>query len=288
MNKKSVTITITVIVTAICVCLAIILFGKKEENTSYNSEEINVENNETKEKVDVEEENKEETTKIALDSKIGSELLNKLFIPNVYSVQIYKELDKNGISNDFKIMHTFANMTSLQEYSSYLREGEDYIGSYITSDDLEKVASTIFKNTSSLNHKAVFEDDTYNKETSNYVIIARGFFGDSLEYVVEIPYQINEYEDKIEVNSYRMYITREYEDSEATSLAQLDKVYYNEAKTSLATTIKNENMSDEIGAQKDILNKEIENGNIKKESLEKTTWVFEKLGGKYLISDYTK
>lgn len=290
MNKKSVTITITVIVIAICVCLAIILFGnKEEEKTNYDNEEINVEENESVENSEnKDKEGKEEVTKIALDSKIGSELLNKLVVPNIYSKAMYKELDKNGISNDFKIMYAFASMTTLQEYSNYLREGEDYIGSYITSEDLEKVTNTIFKNTEKLKHKAVFEDDTYNEETSNYVIVARGFFGDSLEYVVEIPYEINEYEDKIEINSYRMYITREYEDSEETSLAQLDKVYYNEEKTLLATTIENENMSDELGAQKDILNKEIEDGSIKKENLEKTTWIFEKSGGKYLISDYTK
>lgn len=286
MNKKSVTIIAVVVILAICVCLGIVLVGGKD------SENVNLTEGEIKNEVKVEEttseENKEKVTSVALDSKIGTEVTNKIYVPNIYSKEMYKELDKNGLSNEFRIMYTFGTMTTLQEYSNYLREGEDYIGSYITQDDLEKVEKTIFKTDKKLNHKAVFENDTYNAETKNYVIVARGFFGDSLEYVVEIPYEINEYEDRLEVNLYRMYITREYDKETEQETVQKDKVYYDEAKTKLATTIQDENMSDEIASQKDILKAEIKNGKIQKESLDKTTWIFEKVEGKYLISAYRK
>lgn len=286
MNKKSVTIISVVVILAICVCLGIVLVGGKySENVNPTEEEIK---NEVKEEKTTSDENKEKVTSVALDSKIGTEVTNKIYVPNIYSNEMYKELDKNGLSNEFRIMYTFGMMTTLQEYSNYLREGEDYIGSYITQDDLEKVEKTIFKTDKKLNHKAVFENDTYNAETKNYVIVARGFFGDSLEYVVEIPYEINEYEDRLEVNLYRMYITREYDKEAEQETVQKDKVYYDEAKIKLATTIQDENMSDEIASQKDILKAEIENGKIQKESLDKTTWTFEKVEGKYLISEYRK
>ena len=286
MNKKSVTIIAVVVILAICVCLGIVLVGGKDsENVNSTEEEIK---NEVKVEETTSEENKEKVTSVALDSKIGTEVTNKIYVPNIYSKEMYRELDKNGLSNEFRIMYTFGMMTTLQEYSNYLREGEDYIGSYITQDDLEKVEKTIFKTDKKLNHKAVFENDTYNAETKNYVIVARGFFGDLLEYVVEIPYEINEYEDRLEVNSYRMYITREYDKEAEQETVQKDKVYYDEAKTKLATTIQDENMSDEIASQKDILKTEIKNGKIQKESLDKTTWIFEKVEGKYLISAYRK
>ena len=286
MNKKSVTIISVVVILAICVCLGIVLVGGKySENVNPTEGEIK---NEVKEEKTTSDENKEKVTSVALDSKIGTEVTNKIYVPNIYSKEMYKELDKNGLSNEFRIMYTFGMMTTLQEYSNYLREGEDYIGSYITQDDLEKVEKTIFKTDKKLNHKAVFENDTYNAETKNYVIVARGFFGDSLEYVVEIPYEINEYEDRLEVNLYRMYITREYDKEAEQETVQKDKVYYDEAKIKLATTIQDENMSDEIASQKDILKAEIENGKIQKESLDKTTWTFEKVEGKYLISEYRK
>lgn len=286
MNKKSVTIIAVVVILAICVCLGIVLIGGKDsENVNPPEEEIK---NEVKEEKTTSDENKEKVTSVALDSKIGTEVTNKIYVPNIYSKEMYKELDKNGLSNEFRIMYTFGTMTTLQEYSNYLREGEDYIGSYITQDDLEKVEKTIFKTDKKLNHKAVFENDTYNAETKNYVIVARGFFGDSLEYVVEIPYEINEYEDRLEVNLYRMYITREYDKEAEQETVQKDKVYYDEAKIKLATTIQDENMSDEITSQKDILKAEIGNGKIQKESLDKTTWIFEKVEGKYLISGYSK
>lgn len=287
MNKKSVTIISVVVILAICVCLGIVLVGGKDSK-DVNPTEGEIKNEVKEEEKTTSDENKEKVTSVALDSKIGTEVTNKIYVPNIYSKEMYKELDKNGLSNEFRIMYTFGTMTTLQEYSNYLREGEDYIGSYITQDDLEKVEKTIFKTDKKLNHKAVFENDTYNAETKNYVIVARGFFGDSLEYVVEIPYEINEYEDRLEVNLYRMYITREYDKEAEQETVQKDKVYYDEAKIRLATTIQDENMSDEITSQKDILKAEIENGKIQKESLDKTTWTFEKVEGKYLISEYRK
>ena len=279
MKKRAVLIIIVLCVVVACFALGIIIANmstKDEEDKKDETNSVDVVNNEEKKE-------NESVQEIVLNSKIGNEVLSKLLFPNLYSKSLYNELEKNGVSNDFKIMYTFSLMTTYQEYNSYLREGEDYIGSYITKKDLESVASEFFANADSLEHKAIFnEDETYNKETGNYVIVARGYVGANLDYIVEVPYQILEYEDRIEVKSYRLYVETESEDE--MSLPK-NTIYYDSEMVNEASSITDEKMVDET-KQQEILKEYIDLGKINKDKLSKSTWTFTKKDGKYLISDY--
>lgn len=288
MNKKVVMAIVITCVIIVCVCLGIILVNSNDNQSEVKQgqtqEDVIVENN-----VETNEDRESQAVKgesIVLESKVGSEVLAKLVIPNIYSKLMYNELDSNGISNDFKIMYTFSLMTNYQKYSHYLREAEDYTGSYITNDDLQEVASTIFEDASNIQHKAIFEENTYDEATEDYVIIARGFAGSDIDYIVEVPYDMIEFSDRIEVNTYRLYLQRKY-DMESEEALPIDEVYYDKNMTTLATSISDEKMLDEIDGQKDLLKYQIEEGKISKESLQTSTWTLVKKGGDYLISDYS-
>ena len=277
---------VVIIISAICVLIAALAFGVIIANIATKDEQENT-NNESNVEENIEKTDNEEKNigqDVALNSKIGNEVLSKLLFPNLYSKALYSELDENGVSNDFKIMYIFSLMTTYQEYSSYLREGEDYIGNYITKKDLEKVAGDFFGDTSNLKHKAIFnEDETYNEETGNYVIVARGYEGSNLDFIVEIPYQITEYEDKIEVKSYRVYIESKSEDEMDLPT---NTIYYDSEMMDEAVKIKDEKMMDETSGQQEMLNEYITSGKINKEKLATSIWTFTKKEGKYLMSDY--
>ena len=283
MKKKVIIVILIICASIVSVCLGIILVNLNNEVENKNEETMqddNIVEEESSQLLD------EEGEEVALDSKVGNEILSKILIPNIYSKKLYDELDANGLSNDFKIMYTFSLMTTYQEYSSYLREGEDYIGSYITKKDLQEVASTIFEDATNLKHKAVFEDDTYNTETENYVIVARGYAGSNFDYIVEVPYEIKEYSDKATVRSYRLYIHREYDIGNEDTLPE-EKIYSDSNMKNLLMNISDEEMLDEVNTQQSLLKSNIDSGSIDSNSLEISTWTLVKKEGKYLISDYS-
>ena len=288
MNKKMIIIVSVTCIVIVCVCLLVILFNNNDAQSNIKQEEkdgnVTVQSNE--EKNEEQETQEEGGEPIVLESKIGIKILDKLVFSNIYSKLMYDELEKNGVSNDFKIMYTFSLMTNYQEYSHYLREAEDYTGSYITNDDLQKVASTVFADASNLKHKAIFEENTYDEATGDYVIIARGFAGSNIDYIVELPYSITEYSDRVEVKTYKLYLKRKY-DMESQEALPVDEVYYDKNMTNLAISISDEKMLDEIYGQKDLLKSKIEEGKIIKKSLQIGTWTFEKTGADYMIVNYS-
>ncbi len=249
---------VVIIITIVCIVIACFSLGVIIANMATKDEQ-NITEEKANKEIDTssaKEANEATGQEVVLDSKIGSEVLSKLLFPNLYSKSLYAELDKNGVSNDFKIMYTFSLMTTYQEYSNYLREGEDYIGSYITKKDLESVAGDFFVDTSNIKHKAVFdEEETYNAETGNYVIVARGYVGSNVDYIVEVPYQIMEYSDRIEVKSYRLYIESESEDEMSLPT---NNIYYDSEMLNKAVETKDERMIDEISGQQEILKEYID------------------------------
>lgn len=288
MKKNIIIVVVVLCVLIVSICLGIILVGLNNDENNSIEENVVKEENITSEETnnEIKEEIKEEKGEnVVLESKIGSEILAKIFIPNIYSKLMYEELDKNGLSNDFKIMYTFSMMTNSQEYSQYLRQGEDYTGSYITDKDLQEVANNIFENADNLKHKPIFDESTYDEQTKDYVIVARGYAGIELDYVVEIPYEILEYRDKYEVKSYRVYLNRKYSTNIDEGLPT-DEVYSDENKTNLLTSISDEKMLNEMNGQKEFLESKIEDGTIYKDSLQVSTWTIVKKGNDYLISDY--
>ena len=280
MKRKVIIVTLVILALVVAFLVGFILV-----NLSTKKEETTNENETIQKQEEVEEVKKEEKQSVALDSKIGTKILSKLMFPNIYSKTLFEELDKNGVTGDFKVMYTFSLITSYQNYSNYLREGQDYVGNYITKDDLEKVAKTIFYDTSNLKHQNVFDQGTYNAEKENYVIVAKGYLGSNVDYVIEVPYEIYEYNDKVEVNAYKLYVSREF-DLEDLTKTPTDNIYYDENMQNLALKVSDEKMLDEVDGQKEFINEKIKSQEILKSNLKTVTWTFKKQEVDYLIVDY--
>jgi hypothetical protein len=221
---------------------------------------------------------------IVLDSKIGTEILNILRVPNIYSEKYYSILDSSGLSNDTKRFFAFMKIYMDSNYSNLLRSSENYVGSYITAKDLENVAKNLFYNTTSINHGEVFGESSYDKENQNYIIVPMGFAGGNFNYVVEVPYEMKEYTDRIEVSMYKLYITR-MSDEESLDSNSENIIYYDSARQNKGFSISDVDMYDEE-SQISIIKRYIDNGSIKKDKLEKTVYEIKKDGAYYKISGY--
>ena len=187
MNKKVVTIILIILAVIACAAISYIIANIV---TKSNNGEVTQESEDVTQSTQVENNNVEAsednlTTNIyqnvVLNSKIGNEILSQINIPDMYSKQIFEELDKNGITDKLRIMYTFALMSTDANYTDYMRVSEDYIGNYITKEDLEKIAKTFFANTENLKHQNIFSEEIYNDETGVYVIVAKGFGGSDFE-----------------------------------------------------------------------------------------------------------
>ena len=291
MNKKVVTIILIILAVIACAAISYIIANIV---TKSNNGEVTQESEDVTQSTQVENNNVEAsednlTTNIyqnvVLNSKIGNEILSQINIPDMYSKQIFEELDKNGITDKLRIMYTFALMSTDANYSDYMRVSEDYIGNYITKEDLEKIAKTFFANTENLKHQNIFSEEIYNDETGVYVIVAKGFGGSDFEYIMPVPYKITEYNDYVEVELYKVYITRFNDYTKMDENASKDVVFYNSNRTEKSVEINDERMYTNEG-RLSVINEKMENGEIEKEKLDKIKITLNKENGKYLISDY--
>ena len=291
MNKKVVTIILIILAVIACAAISYII---AKTSTKSNSGEVTQESEDVTQSTQVENNNVEAsednlTTNIyqnvVLNSKIGNEILSQINIPDMYSKQIFEELDKNGITDKLRIMYTFALMSTDANYTDYMRVSEDFIGNYITKEDLEKIAKTFFANTENLKHQNIFSEEIYNDETGVYVIVAKGFGGSDVEYIMPVPYKITEYNDYVEVELYKVYITRFNDYTKMDENASKDVVFYNSNRTEKSVEINDERMYTNEG-RLSVINEKIENEEIEKEKLDKIKITLNKENGKYLISDY--
>lgn len=281
MNKK-VGIIIGIIVAAlICFFIAVILV-----NQSNNNENIEITNNvQTSEKKDIEEaveKTEVKTENIVLSSKIGTQIQDLIYISNIYSDKFFKEIEASGINDRAKIMFTFAKIMSDDEYSAIRRQSPDYVGEYVTCDDLETVVSKLFLDNSNLKHQEVFLPDSYDDKNSNYIKVPTGFV--EFSYIKDIPYKIEETGDDITVYTYRLYIDCNTADTLEESVCSTQTIYYDSEKKEKAIVINDEKMDDE-NEQTEFLNKKISSGEIKKENLKQGIYKITRKGNVYLIND---
>lgn len=279
MNKK-----VGIVITVIVVILVCFFIGVTIVNQNNNKENLEVNNTQqdTQNEIEEEQNTEEKTENVVLNSKIGNEIQELIYISNIYSDNFFREIEASGLDDRAKIIFTFAKIMSDDEYSSFRRQSPDYVGEYITKDDLQNIANKLFVNSSDLKHQEVFLDNSYDKENGNYIKVPTGFV--EFSYIKDIPYKIEETGDDLTVYTYRLYIDCNTSDTLEESVNSTQTVYYDSEKKTKAIVINDEKMDDE-NAQTEFLNAKISSGEINKDKLKQGVYKITRKGNVYLIDD---
>lgn len=281
MNKKVGIVISVIVAAAVIFFLAVIILNQnssKKDEKNNNTEQIENNSNQN-DSVNTENKNIEN---IVLNSKIGMEIQNTIYIPNLYSDKFFKEIEASGLKDRAKIMFTFAKIVSDDSYLSIIRKSESYAGDYVTKDDLENVAKKLFTDTSNLKHQEVFLSGSYDSKEENYIILPTGFV--EFNYIKDIPYKIEETGDNITVYTYRLYVNCNTVETMEENTNSTHTIYYDDTKKNKALVINDEKMDDE-NTQNEFLNSKISSGEISKDKMKQGVYKIQRKGNSYLIED---
>lgn len=285
----------------LCVILGVLMLGtlgfvvssnivKNDQSEKNINSDINISNTEIKDDTqNIQSSNNQSEEKygnIVLTSKIGNEVLSKFCISNIFSTIVYDEIDKSGLSDEAKLIYTYVTITSNYYYHNMIKSSNE-IGEYITKEDFETVYKELFGKNSEITHKSIITDTLYNEEESYYEYLTLGYGGIDFNFIVEVPYQIREYEDRIEVSFYRIYCKATSTLNEEGETEQLVYLYDNSYRITEIYSSDNVKLQDN-DSQKEFIMELIENGNINKETLENVTYTLKEENNTYYIYDVKK
>lgn len=279
MNKKVGIVITVIVIILVCFFIGVIIVN---QNNNKENLEVNNTQQDTQNEVKEEQNTEEKTENVVLNSKIGTEIQELIYIPNIYSDNFFREIESSGLDDRAKIMFTFAKIMSDDEYSSFRRQSPDYVGEYITKDDLQNIANKLFVNSSNLKHQEVFLPNSYDKENGNYIKVPTGFV--EFSYIKDIPYKIEEKGDNLTVYTYRLYIDCNIPDDLDENKNSTQTIYYDSEKKTKAIVINDEKMDDE-NTQTEFLNTKISSGEISKDKLKQGVYKITRKGNSYLIDD---
>ena len=228
---------------------------------------------------------------VQLNSKIGYELLKNFEVTNLYSVEFYKLLESENLSDKVKASLALICIMQGKNYLHMLDFSESDGSTYISKENMQFVIDEIFYNSKDIFSKELIYDFKYDEEKEKYVIPSIGISGDKSNIVVEVPYQILEYNDRYEVFMYRFYISQEFENvvnEDEFSLKIKNEVYYSENMSYKACEIYDEAMSGELENQRETLRKYIDENKINKELCYKVKYTLIKDGTNYKIKAYER
>ena len=280
MKNKAITITVAILVIVAISSIIYILFNRESVQNSVenNVVEENKEENEIEEKVDNGE-------NVKVDSRRGLQILKNLdFVSKMYSNKYYDELDSYGISNNAMVIASYIKIATLEDYANLLHQ--EGIDTYFTKSDLENVAKETFLDASEIIHVPVFGADSYVAMEGKYVISSIGF--SNLDYAIEVPYKITEYDDRVEVESYRLYANTTVNADEDLEMTVTDTLYYDRAMLEVAYEFENAELTNNEHVQSSFIREKIDANELDKEKLVTVKYVLTKQDDKLLISDYTK
>ena len=281
MKNKAITIVcVFLIISAIICCGYIFINSKiKEEKKEEKPEEtIDVVNNEVVER-------EERGQNVNVNSRIGQQLKELIKYSEIYSNDIIEELDKGGISSKTKLLVGLDKIYRKEEYQSYLGYSDEYNNTYILSTNMNQVISNSFVD-STLSEKDVDGILNYDNATNVYVVVPRAFQTGSIGYTLEIPYKITEYTDRIELEAYRIYVTKNIEMNQTESIVEIS-LYYDKAKSIKALTITNDPEYSENN-QVNYVKEKIDSGEIKTDNIESVKYTFNQVDGEYKILSFGK
>lgn len=283
MKNKAVTIVCIVLMVLAIICFGYIFVNSKIKEKSNNNKVDKPEDSET---IDVDnqyDEREERGQNVNVNSRIGVQLKELIKYAEIYSNSIIDELDTKGINSKVKLLAALGKINSKEEYQSYMEYSEEYNNNYILPENMNKVISSIFKDTS-VTEKNVEDILTYDEATNVYVVASRGFAGGNMGNTIEVPYKITEYSDRIELLAYRIYVTKNVEMKETESTMTID-LFYDKAKSIKAMTVE-EGVEFTEYNQLDYVEEKINSGNILTNNLETVKYTFKQEGNGYRISSF--
>lgn len=284
MKNKVIIGIISVLGVIALISFVYILLNNKDKNNDNSVTNNTVIENKVQEEIK-EEEKEKNGENVAIDSKRGIEILSNLdFVSKIYSNLYYDEIDSYGISNNAKIIASYIKIITQERYSNLLKQ--DDIDTYFYKDDLEKVAKETFVDATNIAHAPLFGVESYVKEEGKYVIPSSGYR--NVDYGVDIPYKITEYDDRVEVISYRVYASTVITPKDEYDVMITDEIYYDRAMKLRALVLENAELSNNEGDEINYITDLIEEGKIDKTNLTSVTYTLKKIEDKLLISDYKK
>jgi len=234
-------------------------------------------------KKDVVENLEEKYNNVVLTSKIGTEVLSKFCISNIYSSNVYEAIDESGLSEEAKLIYTYVTITSNYAYHNMI-SSSDKLGDYITKENFEIVYKELFGNDSKINHKSVITNTLYHEEEGYYEYLTLGYGGIEFNFIVEVPYEIREYKDRIETSFYRLYCKASSEVTEDGEAKQLVSLYNNSLRKKELYSSDDNKLQNNDSQQQYILGL-IEDEIIDKKELETVTYILNEQEDTYYISD---
>lgn len=281
MKNKAITIVCVVLIISAIICFGYIFINskiKEEKKEEKPEETIDVVNNEIVER-------EERGQNVNVNSRIGQQLKELIKYSEIYSNDIIEELDKGGISSKTKLLVGLDKIYRKEEYQSYLGYSDEYNNTYILSTNMNQVISNSFVD-STLSEKDVDGILNYDNATNVYVVVPRAFQTGSIGYTLEIPYKITEYTDRIELEAYRIYVTKNIEMNQTESIVEIS-LYYDKAKSIKALTITNDPEYSENN-QVNYVKEKIDSGEIKTDNIESVKYTFNQVDGEYKILSFGK
>ncbi len=278
MKSKVVTILCCVLIILAIICFGYIFLNssdKEEENKGQEPQTVE-ENNEVVER-------EERAKNVVVNSRIGVQLTNSIKYSNIYSNRIIDELDENGLSDKAKLLIALDKLYREEEYQNLMSYPEDYSSTYVTGENMQKILDDTFCN-SDVNYMSIEQSLEYDSTSNVFTLVHIGYEGSSFNYTLEIPYQILQYSDRIELDAYRIYVTKNVQMQDITSNIS-NNLYYDKSKSVLAITLND----DVLGIESEQINyiKElIDNGSIDKNSLETVRYTFKNNNDSYKIDSF--
>lgn len=281
MKNKAITIVCVFLIISAIICFGYIFINskiKEEKKEEKPEETIDVVNNEVVER-------EERGQNVNVNSRIGQQLKELIKYSEIYSNDIIEELDKGGISSKTKLLVGLDKIYRKEEYQSYLGYSDEYNNTYILSTNMNQVISNSFVD-STLSEKDVDGILNYDNATNVYVVVPRAFQTGSIGYTLEIPYKITEYTDRVELEAYRIYVTKNIEMNQTESIIEIS-LYYDKAKSIKALTITNDPEYSENN-QVNYVKEKIDSGEIKTDNIESVKYTFNQVDGEYKILSFGK
>lgn len=279
MNKKAVSILSLVLVIFAVICVIYIMINtaedelRQEEEIQQNNTQVQV-NNRT-----------ERTTNIILTSRVGMKLKESIKCSNVFSKSVINELEKNGLSNDAKLLYGLDKIYRKPEYQKYMGYSESYGNTYILVDDMQKVLDENFKDSEVVFH-GIEEILHYDEATNAFILFPMGYGIGTITYIVDVPYKMTQYADRIEVLAHRAYVTQVIQMEDVNTMLD-NYIYYDKDQQVLALSTKDTEMTDE-SKQVDYLSKKITDKLIDADKMECVMYTFEVEDAQYKMSRFEK
>jgi hypothetical protein len=280
MKNKVLIIFGIIVFIIVSICIGIVISFKFIED---EIELIDSDNTEQLDNINKENDDTEKYTNIVLSSKIGNKVLSKFCISNIYSNIVYDKLDSEGFTQDSKLIYTYATIVSNYDYHNIIRNSDEY-GEYITKNDFENVYKSLFGKDSSITNKSIITEDLYNEENEYYNYLTFGYGGVKFDFIVEIPYKIKEYEDRIEATFYRVYATSDSTIKEDGTQNQVVQLFENSTRTTAVYTSEDVKLQSN-DSQQEFIKELIENETLNKENLSIITYTLKEENDEYYIQD---